>query len=325
VWRSLRSATAGTTGVGGRKKTERGNGLEFRSEKMPERFSTRVGYDAWFNNHILPRWGHGNITAVQPRPVELWLRTLPISPKSKVHIRGLLRALWDYSMWRGEIPAQRNPMELVTIKGATKRLLQPRSLTVEEFHKFLAHLEEPVRTIALICVCFGLRISECLALKWSDIDWLNAKLHIQRSIVRQRVGDVKTVYSGKTMCIDPEMIELLKVRKQTTPFPDSRRRRLDFCKPGETRSLAGLLSVGMVAVPEGCQGCGNRQTGHALPSPQLSFLAGRSGNRHCRSAEADAALGHSNHPQHLRGRGYERNGRGPRQDRALSAAPSLVI
>jgi integrase len=85
-------------------------------------------------------------------------------------------------------------MELVTIKGATKRLLQPRSLTVEEFHKFLAHLEEPVRTIALICVCFGLRISECLALKWSDIDWLNAKLHVQRSIVRQRVGDVKTAF-----------------------------------------------------------------------------------------------------------------------------------
>ena len=107
-----------------------------------------------------------------------------------------------------------------TEKGATRLLLQPRSLTVEEFHKFLAHLEEPVRTIALICVCFRLRISECLALNWSDIDWLNAKLHVQRSIVPQRVGDVKTVHSGKTMCIDAEMIELLKVRKQTTPFPD---------------------------------------------------------------------------------------------------------
>jgi hypothetical protein len=33
---------------------------------------------------------------------------------------------------------------------------------------------------------------------------VNAKLHVQRSIVRQRVGDVKTVYSGKTMCIDGE-------------------------------------------------------------------------------------------------------------------------
>ena len=30
---------------------------EFRREKMPERFSTRLGYEAWLKNHILPRWG----------------------------------------------------------------------------------------------------------------------------------------------------------------------------------------------------------------------------------------------------------------------------
>ena len=94
-------------------------------------------------------------------------------------------------MWRGDAPTQRNPMELVTIKGATKRMRIPRSLTVEEFQLFLAHLEEPIRTIALVCVCFGLRISECLALRWSDIDWLNSKLRVERGIVRQQVDDVK--------------------------------------------------------------------------------------------------------------------------------------
>jgi integrase len=112
-------------------------------------------------------------------------------------VRGLVRALWDYAMWRGEIPTQRNPMELVTIKGATKRGRKPRSLTVEEFQKFVRELEEPVCTIALVCVCFGLRISECLGLKWSDVDWLNSALSVERSIVRQRVGDVKTIYSGE--------------------------------------------------------------------------------------------------------------------------------
>ena len=29
---------------------------EFRRERMPERFSTQYGYNAWLNNHILPRW-----------------------------------------------------------------------------------------------------------------------------------------------------------------------------------------------------------------------------------------------------------------------------
>jgi len=56
-------------------------------------------------------------------------------------------------------------------------------------------LEEPVRTMALVCVCFGLRISECLGLKWNDVDWLNGALRVERSIVHQRVGDVKTIYS----------------------------------------------------------------------------------------------------------------------------------
>jgi hypothetical protein len=53
-------------------------------------------------------------------------------------------------------------MELVTMKGATKRRKQPRSSTVEEFRHFLDQLEEPIRTIALVCLSFGLRMSEAL-------------------------------------------------------------------------------------------------------------------------------------------------------------------
>lgn len=88
-------------------------------------------------------------------------------------------------------PTQRNPMELVTIKGASKRTGKPRSLTVEEFQRFVHNLGQPFRTISLVCVCFGLRISEALALKWCDVDWLNGKLSVERGIVRQRVDDLK--------------------------------------------------------------------------------------------------------------------------------------
>jgi len=56
-------------------------------------------------------------------------------------------------MWRGEVPIQRNPMELVTIRGGSKRKRQPRSLTVDEFRIFVDRLEEPIHTIALVCVC----------------------------------------------------------------------------------------------------------------------------------------------------------------------------
>lgn len=191
---------------------------QYRAEKMPQRISSRLAYEAWLSNHIVPKWGECSITDVQARPVELWLGSLALSPKSRVHIRGLMRVLWDYAMWRGDVPTQRNPMELVTIKGATKRIRKPRSLTVEEFQKFIQHLQEPFRTMALLCVCFGLRISECLALKWSDVDWLNARLRVERGIVRQQVNDVKTVNSERLMSIDGELLEVLKVWKQATQF-----------------------------------------------------------------------------------------------------------
>jgi integrase len=143
---------------------------------------------------------------------------LDLSPKSKAHIKGLLHVLWDYAMWRADVPTQRNPMELVTIRGVSKRTRISRCLTVEEFHKFSKHLSQPFYTIALICVSFGLRISECLALKWSDVDWLNGKLSVQRGIVRQRVGDVKTIYSQRKMSIDAGMLEVLSIWRRTSQF-----------------------------------------------------------------------------------------------------------
>ncbi len=191
---------------------------QYRKEKMPQRYSTRRSYDAWLHNHIVPKWGACEIRDVQARPVELWLLSLTLSPRSKSSLRGLLRILWDFAMWRGHIATQRNPMELVAIRNASKRTRKPRSLTVEEFQRFAQYLGEPFHIIALVCVCFGLRISECLALKWSDVDWLNSTLHIQRGIVRQRVGDVKTDYSQKAVTISPIMLEALKLWKQTSQF-----------------------------------------------------------------------------------------------------------
>lgn len=181
----------------------------YRKEKMPRRLSTRRAYESWLRNHLLPRWGNSAIGDLQARPVELWLQSLSLSPKSQVHIRGLLRGLWEYAMWRGEAPIHRNPMELVRIHSASRRSKKPRSLTVDEFQKFSQALQEPAKTIALVCVCFGLRISECLALKWSDVDWFNGTLRVERGIVRQQVDDVKTIYSGRLMSIDKAMLDTL--------------------------------------------------------------------------------------------------------------------
>jgi integrase len=200
----------------------------YRAERMPQRFSTRYSYDQWLTNHILPRWGNGSITDVQPRPVELWLHSLTLSPKSRVHIRGVLHQLWEFAMWRGDVPAERNPMTLVTVRGASRRTNAPRSLTFEEFQKFVSELPEPFRTMSLLCLCLGLRISECLALKWADVDWLASKISVERAIVRQRVDDVKTAGSRKHL---NEMEVCWKCSRRGSRQRSSPHREIGFSLP----------------------------------------------------------------------------------------------
>src|ERR1700688_730914 len=191
---------------------------QYRQEKMPTRHDTRGGYESWLRVYILPKWGNHTITELQARPVELWLESLTLAPKSKVHIRGILSALWNFAMWKQDIPIQVNPISLVTIKGASKRVRQPRILTVEQFRLLVPHLRAPFNTLALMCVCFGLRISEALALKWADVDWMNETLRVARGIVQQIVDDVKTDDSRRTLTIASDLLDVLKVWKQTTQF-----------------------------------------------------------------------------------------------------------
>ncbi len=204
-------------------KTEKGDTVRsviarYEAERMPSRHSTARVYRSFLHNHILPEWGDKSIGALQPRPVELWLRELPLSPKSKTHVRSLMHGLVEFAMWAGLLDISRNPISLVQNKGAMRKVRKARSLTVEQFHALLKELHEPFDTLALLSVCLGLRVSEALALKWEDVDWIGSRLSVRRGIVEQVVGDVKTEGSARTFAITAELLERLKTRKQQSEF-----------------------------------------------------------------------------------------------------------
>ncbi len=100
-----------------------------------------------------------------------------------------------------------NPIELV--RQSSKRAKTPRRLTIEEFRALLAELSEPYRTMAILAGCLGLRISEILGLQWADIDLLNCKMSIRRSVVQGHVGPVKTAYSEADLPLSPEIVKAI--------------------------------------------------------------------------------------------------------------------
>jgi len=148
-----------------------------------------------------------------------------------------------------------NPVCLVKNVGATKRTRKARSLTTEQFQALLKELHEPFATLALTCVCCGLRISEALALRWSDIDWLGSRLSIRRGIVEQRVADVKTEGPARTFVIATELLQRLKAWKQISQFPAPddwifasplKRGRLPYSYTGVWRELVRAAEVAQI-------------------------------------------------------------------------------
>ena len=82
-------------------------------------------------------------------------------------------------------------------------------LTSEQFWKLLSFIEEPYRTMVLTAQCLGLRVSEVMALRWSDFDFDSLTVRVQRGIVHGRVDDVKTEYSADDLPLDPDFAAVM--------------------------------------------------------------------------------------------------------------------
>jgi len=179
----------------------------YESEDMPERYSTRAAYQSMVKNHIRPRWKDVPLNAVKTLAVEDWLKQLELAPKTKSHIKGLMHRVFTCCQ-RWEL-TDKNPLSFVEVKGGSQRLSKPEVLTEVEFSSLLGHLKQPYRTMVLLAGCLGLRVSEIMALKWSDVDFKRRAMLVQRSIVHGRVDDVKTEYSRDVVPLDVQVADAL--------------------------------------------------------------------------------------------------------------------
>lgn len=196
-------------------------------------YSTACSYLTTLERYIKPFWNDVPLTEVKPAAVEEWLRKLtklpkrgnisatdipsPLSPKTRGHIKAMMHRLMERAMFWELVPMSRNPIGLVEIKGISKRSRKPLILTMEQFHSVLEHLEDPYRKMVQVAMCLGLRVSEILALKWSDFDFEGQELRVVRGVVHRRIGNVKTEYSEDDLPLDPDFAELMLTWRAKCP------------------------------------------------------------------------------------------------------------
>jgi len=128
-----------------------------------------------------------------------------------------MHRLYEKAMLWEMVEVQRNPMQLIEVKGISKRRKKPLILTIEQYYQVLGLLPQPYRTMVVVSQCLGLRAEEVLALHWTDVDFDHLLIRISRAVVHGRVKTVKTECSEDELPLNADFARILLDWRGTAP------------------------------------------------------------------------------------------------------------
>jgi len=179
----------------------------YEDKELPSKaFSTQRTIQTSLKIWVLTKWGEHRLLDVRTVDVETWLRSLSLANQTKAKIRNVMHVVFSHAC-RHEWLAK-NSISLV--RQSAKREKLPDVLELDEMKNLLAELENPARALVFLTAATGLRVSEALGLKWSDVDFTAGEILLSRAVVHQHVGDMKTEASQKPVPIDGALLQTLQ-------------------------------------------------------------------------------------------------------------------
>lgn len=182
----------------------------YEAEELPTRQSTRGSYQSLIRTHLRPRWESTPLPEMKAGKIREWLAGLGLSIFSKGHIRSLMHKLFELAMLWEMMEVERNPVELIKVKGITKREKPILVLNADQYREIVKALPRPFNVMVQVVATLGLRLSEMLGLKWEDINWNEKTIIIQRSAYRGSIDETKTEASCALLPLADGLVEVLK-------------------------------------------------------------------------------------------------------------------
>lgn len=190
----------------------------YLTNKAAEGIKDIVKYRGYINNHILPKFGQRKLDTILPSEIEFWQQaelSEKLSPKTIKNLLVPFKSIFDRAAKDRIITF--NPYEHAQkVKVTTENKADPFELSelkiiscqdtsfLNEKHGFLFS-------------CWsGVRLSEWLALSWSDIDFKNGTASIRRGAVNNQFSVPKNKSSDRTIDLLDQALEILERQKAIT-------------------------------------------------------------------------------------------------------------
>lgn len=160
--------------------------------KMNLTENTQQTYATLIHRHLKPQFGAYYLKSLQTAAIQEYINQLKAQGYSKATIRSIfvvLSTAIDYAVQPLQY-IRENPCRFVKIGTVAKPVRERIVLTDAEFDRIRKRFPVGSRYYIPLMIGWncGLRINECFALTWDDVDFENCTLSVERQLIRRNIN-----------------------------------------------------------------------------------------------------------------------------------------
>lgn len=158
--------------------------------------STAKAYKDACDAHLFKQWDKTLLVDLTPAALRAWIGTFTCKAKTLRNTLQPLSNALNQAVNDDLIPS--NPLDRVKLdklmtRDQRKSDFAPDPFTIEEIMAILKVATGQEKNLFQFCFATGMRPSECIALEWSSIDWINCRITVERArVVKVTNEEAKT-------------------------------------------------------------------------------------------------------------------------------------
>jgi integrase len=181
--------------------------------------STYLGYNKVVTGYLKPQFGRLRVTELTPAILRDWIKSLDLTAKTVKNIITPLRAVLDDAV-NDEI-LESNPLNRIALtrlltKTTKKSTYEIEPFTANEIHAILNVATNQTKNLFQFAFATGLRTSELIALRWSDIDIKTKLAHVQIAFVAKTEKTTKTRAGTRKVELNADALIAIERQRQWT-------------------------------------------------------------------------------------------------------------
>jgi integrase len=173
--------------------------------------STQSAIKSQLRRWLLPELGGCALKDLDGQGLQAFVSKCQCNSKTTRNLVATLRMMWNSAQTWGYVA--HDPFDGLVLPK--RGLVRTFTFSLEDTQRIIASASEPYKTFYSILAETGIRGGEICALRVTDLDLVNAVIHVRQSVWRGQVQTVKSRKGNRRFPISAELVEHLRIYLKT--------------------------------------------------------------------------------------------------------------